>query len=152
MGKGPLGLRAGSSSNRAGGLVFEAMEPRVLLAATTAAANVFAQFEGVVASGRATVTIPINFQFKHFTFSGGKSVLGVQVVSQSGSTLDAAIVQIKKCAEPERRADFQKRQSAACEGQPRGRQFFGGKIQARGCVGEEHDRRVLRSMFFWAGM
>src|SRR4051794_3781766 len=96
MRKGPLGQRAASSSHRAAGRAFfEPMEPRILLAAATAAANVFAQFDGVIASGRSTVTIPINFTSSNFTFSGGKSVLGVSVVSQNGSTLDAGIVQIK---------------------------------------------------------
>src|SRR5881394_4315342 len=101
MRKGPLGQRVRSSSHRAGRRavfappVLESMEPRLLLAATTAAANVFAQFDGVIPSGRATVTIPINFASSNFTFSGGKSVLGVQVVAQDGSSLDAGIIAIK---------------------------------------------------------
>src|SRR5687767_10121431 len=77
---------------RDGGLaVFEPMEPRLLLAAQAAAANVFAQFEGIIASGRSTLTIPLNFS-SNFTFNGGKSVLGVQVVAEAGN-LDPALVQ-----------------------------------------------------------
>ncbi|HEV8604728.1 MAG TPA: Ig-like domain-containing protein [Tepidisphaeraceae bacterium] len=73
----------------------ERMEERVLLAAGTAAANVFAQFEGVVAGGHSSVTIPISFSSSNFTFKGGKAVLGVQVVADAGSKLDAAVVQIR---------------------------------------------------------
>jgi len=83
---------AGSAPTNA---IVEPMEQRILLAAQAAAANVFAQFEGTIVGGRSSVTIPINFSSSNFTFGGGKSVLGMQVVADSGSTLDPALIQIK---------------------------------------------------------
>src|SRR6185503_9173974 len=103
MGMRPLfWQRGGVSAHRAGGrdhcrgrVSLESMEQRLLMAAQVTAANVFAQFEGTISAPRSSVTIPINFSSSSFTFSGGKSVLGVQVVAADGSGLDPALIQIK---------------------------------------------------------
>src|SRR3954469_6260789 len=98
MGKPPLfWQRRGSSAHQPAGLgrwsCVEAMEQRLLLAASVTAANVFAQFDGL--SNGTSVTIPINFSSSNFKFSGKSALLGVQVVAADGSDFDPAVVQIR---------------------------------------------------------
>src|SRR5215831_6252426 len=70
----------------------ERLEARVLLA--SAASDVFAKFDGVLASATSTATIPITFTTANATLSGGKTTIGFQVVAANGSPLDPASLRI----------------------------------------------------------
>ena len=87
--------RCGKSVSTDSPSFIQSLEPRLLLAAASTAANVFAQFDGTIAAAGASVSIPLNFSRSTFKFSGNNSIIGVQVIADSGGTLDPAIVQIK---------------------------------------------------------
>jgi RHS repeat-associated protein len=71
------------------------LEDRTLLAA---AANVFAQFSGVVAQPGAVQQIPITLSAADFTLPNTKAILGFHVKAAPGSTLDPADVTIATAA------------------------------------------------------
>src|SRR6266568_1446327 len=100
MGKPPLfRQRRGSSAHQTARLgpcaLVEPLENRLMLAANAMAANVFAQFEGIITAPNSTVSIPLHFSNSNFNFSGKNAVLGVQIVADGAGPLDPAVVQIK---------------------------------------------------------
>ena len=62
--------------------------------AVPAAANVFAEFGGTLATAADAKAVPITLSAADFTLAGGKTVLGFHVTAAAGSTLDPAAVTI----------------------------------------------------------
>ena len=79
-----------SSSSTAG---FESLEPRQLLAADPAT-NVFARFEGSIASG-GEVSIPIALTSQNATIKGNTTSIAFLLSAAAGSTFDPATLAIR---------------------------------------------------------
>src|SRR5437016_992914 len=72
----------------------ESIEQRLLLTTAAASVDVFAQFDGTLASASASVQIPLKLTRSNFTLAGGKTTLGFQLAAAPGAHLDPATVQI----------------------------------------------------------